>query len=563
MPLFRRRRESEPESESEPSESERALAVIRAYHQRTKHDFHAYAAGPHDLDWATQPDPFRRYAGARLVALALPDEDDSPPYADVLAGGLRAVPLDARSLAALLYDSMALSAWKQAGSARWPLRVNPSSGNLHPTEAYFVGGAVPGLTERPCVAHYAPREHALEVRAELEPDVWEPVAAELGEGAFVVGLSSVLWREEWKYGERSFRYCQHDVGHAIGAVAVAAAALGWRVRALDELATEDVERVLGAGSGAPDGPEPEHADVLLAVGPAPRAVAPARFDAFARAVWRGEPNTLSEGHRYWDAVEAAAAATRKPRTAPPSVAAPDPEPEPKPEPVRAGAERARASEPLRRVARGRRSAVAMDHRTTTTAGDLWGTLAALHARAGPCAALPWPPRVDLVLFAHRVEGLDAGLYLFARDAARVDAWRERARAEFLWERPPGAPDELALFALHRGDLRGIAARIACMQDIAGAGCFAVAMLADFEASLDAEGAWAYPRLYWECGLVGQVLYLEAEARGLSATGIGCYFDDPMHALLGLRDRRFQSLYHFTVGGAVHDPRVTSLPAYAQ
>jgi uncharacterized membrane protein len=35
----------------------------------------------------------------------------------------------------------------------------------------------------------------------------------------------------------------------------------------------------------------------------------------------------------------------------------------------------------------------------------------------------------------------------------------------------------------------------------------------------------YPRLFWETGVIGQVLYLEAHAFGISATGIGCYFDD--------------------------------------
>jgi len=27
-------------------------------------------------------------------------------------------------------------------------------------------------------------------------------------------------------------------------------------------------------------------------------------------------------------------------------------------------------------------------------------------------------------------------------------------------------------------------------------------------------------------MIGQVLYLEAEAQGVRATGIGCFFDDP-------------------------------------
>jgi hypothetical protein len=65
-----------------------------------------------------------------------------------------------------------------------------------------------------------------------------------------------------------------------------------------------------------------------------------------------------------------------------------------------------------------------------------------------------------------------------------------------------------------------------MQDIAGGGCFSLGMLAHFEPTLRSRHAWMYPRLFWEAGLLGQVLYLEAHAVGISATGIGCYFDDP-------------------------------------
>ena len=36
----------------------------------------------------------------------------------------------------------------------------------------------------------------------------------------LVALTSIHWREAWKYGERAFRYCQHDLGHAIAAVSI-------------------------------------------------------------------------------------------------------------------------------------------------------------------------------------------------------------------------------------------------------------------------------------------------------------------------------------------------------
>jgi hypothetical protein len=63
-------------------------------------------------------------------------------------------------------------------------------------------------------------------------------------------------------------------------------------------------------------------------------------------------------------------------------------------------------------------------------------------------------------------------------------------------------------------------------------------------------------------VIGQTLYLEAEAAGVRGTGIGCYFDDAFHSILGVRDAQLQSLYHFTVGGPVEDPRIQTVPAYA-
>jgi hypothetical protein len=87
------------------------------------------------------------------------------------------------------------------------------------------------------------------------------------------------------------------------------------------------------------------------------------------------------------------------------------------------------------------------------------------------------------------------------------------------------------------------------------------MVAEFKTSLEL-GPWGYRQLFWEAGVIGQVLYLEAEAAGVRGTGIGCFFDDAMHNLLGLNDNTYQSIYHFTVGSALEDKRIETLPAYA-
>jgi nitroreductase len=87
------------------------------------------------------------------------------------------------------------------------------------------------------------------------------------------------------------------------------------------------------------------------------------------------------------------------------------------------------------------------------------------------------------------------------------------------------------------------------------------MLADFDRGLMEYGASFYRNLFWETGMIGQWLYLAAEAAGVRSTGIGCFYDDPVHDVLGLRDHAFQSLYHFTVGAPVEDRRLTSEPGY--
>ena len=176
--------------------------------------------------------------------------------------------------------------------------------------------------------------------------------------------------------------------------------------------------------------------------------------------------------------------------------------------------------------------------------------------------------MHLALFVHRVEGLLPGLYAFLRDPAAFDDLRAAMRPEFLWERanasndPNDSNDSNGLFLLVPADVRFTANRLSCDQDIAADGFFSLGMIARFEPTLRERGDWFYRRLFWESGLIGQVLDLEAEAAGGRATGIGCFFDDPVHEVLGLAGKSWQSLYHFSMGMPVDDGRLTSEPGYA-
>ena len=141
----------------------------------------------------------------------------------------------------------------------------------------------------------------------------------------------------------------------------------------------------------------------------------------------------------------------------------------------------------------------------------------------------------MAIFVHRVKDLPAGLYLFVRDASQTRALRAAFTKVEQCQRPVECPPQLELYCLIEAEAQQSARQVSCHQDIASDGCFSLGMIAEYEAPIEQNGPWFYPRLFWEAGMIGQVLYLEAEAAGIRSTGIGCYFDDPMHRVLGLQD----------------------------
>jgi len=536
--------------------------ITIAYHEATKHQLNRYARSPGHLDWASQPDPFRRFAGAPLVPLPLAGEDASPPYDFLFQPGLIASqPVTASTIGLFFECSLAISAWKEYQGNRWALRCNPSSGNLHPTEGYLIAGPIRGLNDTPAVYHYAPQEHALEVRTSFPLEVWQALHAAFSEHTFFVGLSSIHWREAWKYGERAYRYCQHDVGHAMAAIRIAAAMLGWRAVYLEALSDDDAAALLGL-----DRPNESHAheteqpDMLLAIcsekGDMPCSLPLHAITQISHGLWNGHPNLLSAGHIDWAIIDKVSTACRKSerRSAHDTRHALNPTSEEDIPPRGISAYR---------IIQQRRSALALD-RVTGIHRDVFYRMLARVIPAltqSPWDMLAPPIAVHLGLFVHRVEGLPPGLYFLARDSEKLPRLRAVMKPGFLWEKPTACPDALNLYLLKVAQCERAATTVSCGQDIAGDGAFSLGMFAEFEPLIHQHGAWFYRRLFWETGMIGQVLYLEAEAAGIRSTGIGCFFDDPVHDLFGLNGHEFQSLYHFTVGGPVGDSRLTALPPY--
>jgi len=507
-----------------------------AYHARTKHHLDRYAQGPGALDWDAQPNAFRHWRGCANTPL--PREIGAPDIAwPQLDQPRPSAAFTPASLGSLLRLCAGITAWKQYGPSRWSLRAHPSSGNLHPTETWLISSAVPGLADG--LHHYQALDHSLERRAWTAPtDADTP-------GVWI-GYSSIAWREAWKYGERAFRYCQLDLGHVLAALAYAAALHGWQPRLLGLTPSDTAARLGVDREDDFRAVEAEEAELIVALHADDRP--PPDWTQ-----WAGQPGRLDPKPMYdWPVIEEVARATRG--ALPGGGVQPGPEPR-----VESPRIESDSLLPATQVILQRRSAQAFDGVSVMPHAVFRRLLAALLPGGSPVWRL-WPhaPRVHPVLLVHRVADLKPGLYALPRSEAARAELQLTLPELFTWS---SADAQLPLYQLMAAKAERTARTLSCHQDIASNSTFTVLFIAEFAAPIgDNPAAWRH--LHWEAGMLGHCLTLEAEAAGWRGTGIGCFFDDAVHEVLGLNDSRYQVVYHFAIGIPVDDARLTTLPAYA-
>ncbi|MDJ0764052.1 MAG: SagB/ThcOx family dehydrogenase [Myxococcota bacterium] len=529
------------------------MKQVNDYHQTTKHQPRRYARSPGYMDWDNQPNPFRFWKGTPQVDLPFHGADPEGTHSDLYRRGRRSsAEMSLTTISRFLELALGISAWKSFGDSTWALRMNPSSGNLHPTECHLL--LPPVVDGRARVVHYNAYHHALSERATIGAELWQATRSHFSNAGFAVALTSIFWREAWKYGERALRYTQHDVGHALAALRIAANLFGWRVTYLCDMSDRDIGRLLGFDRVKWHADEEEHADLMVWVHDATSHDIPRRFpdslvQSYTDLMFVGQPERLSPQTTRWDLIYDTARYLDRPST----------QMKPVPMATTSFREEPSVAKSATSIIRERRSAQQFDRQGYIHRDVL---LSILDKTLPRCDAAPFdvalaPPRLDLVLFVHRVRELPPGLYYYSRVKAQLADVQSNMDTTFLWE-PVGSG--VPLYLLKDGDFQEHAADISCFQDIAGDSAVSFGMVAQFKRTLEA-APWEYKSLFWESGMIGQVLYLEAEAHDVRGTGIGCYFDDPFHALLGLRGNAYQSLYHFTIGKPIDDPRLTTLPSY--
>ncbi|MEX2261395.1 MAG: SagB/ThcOx family dehydrogenase [Bryobacteraceae bacterium] len=499
------------------------MSTWREYHESTKHSAESLSRTQHLLDWGNMPNPFRHYEG--VPVLDLPADPPTPdiPALELLQGahGTTLAADGPAFLSQLLFHSAAISASKRVPSTgyQYALRVNPSSGNLHPTEFHFL---TRGLKQWPDgLYHYRPSSHMAEQRA--TGDLAMKRAGSCAPIVFV--LTSIVWREAWKYRDRAYRYCLHDIGHAWQALALAARAAGCDSFAIGHFPDREPAQCCRLN-------QDEWPMLLIEIRSAKRygRSIPVRDPDGGETVWFGGcANQLSNRQVTYAPIDDVHAATKLKGSECSGISAADPAltgsgdiklPSP-----------ASSTRAFGEVARTRRSA--LDFRGGTGSMSLAQLSAILAVAAQPFSAdFAGTPFIQLYLYAHRVHGLEPGVYRY---------WPEHAELE----------------QIRSGDQRVAAAGLSLGQDLAGNACVAFSMVAGLDRAVRSHGDRGYRYVHFEAGAIGQRLYLAAEALGLGATGIGAFFDDEVHRYLDIGPGQGQVVYHFAIGYPVPDSRIVA------
>ncbi len=540
------------------TKSQEQLNLVRNYHELSKHQPGKYAKGPDSLDWDMQPDPFREFQACKRIALPLTANQLEHTLGDILTpSNVATQTFSKESIGQLLEVSMGLSAWKVYGSDRWSLRCNPSSGNLHPTETYVITNTISDMESG--VYHYQSHQHCLEQRSDLTVKL-EMQESILPPQCILIGLSSIHWRESWKYGVRAYRYCQLDLGHAIASIRYAAALQGWKIHLIRQASDRQVSQILGIDREQDfHNCEMETADILLLIDRNGQTD-PALLDMewivtkIHTSEWNGSANVLSpHGRMKWPEIDKVSEACNKPATTPMPLI------KKKYNSVSHTHKDLNASQLLRQ----RRSAQAFDSQTELPTEDFYQMLSAISTDHQTLPLDCWNDvaHIHPVFYVHRVKNVAPGLYALPRSTVGMALMRENFRDQFVWQKPESCPDDIPLYMLVRANCRNAARTLSCHQDIASASAFCVSLLAEFDTVLT-DSPWKYRDLFYEAGVVGQALYIEAEAAGIRGTGIGCFFDDTIHETFGIQNRSLQCVYNFTVGMPVVDNRLISLPPYS-
>ena len=466
------------------------------YHLQTRHFPNRFAKSLGYLDWKNQPNPYKSYYKAPKIPLKIMPELNLTYEKLYLPNEVFEFNLE--NISKFFEISLALSAIKEYYSSRWAVRINPSSGNLHPEESYIVW--------QKSVYHFNVKEFALEEIARSDEY--------LVEDGFIFVLTSIPLRESWKYGERALRYCLLDSGHAIAAGRFASNLLGWKMEIIDEFSDNELEKVIGLDKQKFFKNEEEIFEAAFYVYTDKKPSIDIK--KFENLKFNLEYSPLTKESVRWDIIYE----TNLKR-------------EGKTNPFFIKNKTQFSSSPFdaETIIKNRRSALGFVPKYISKE-DFFDILdKTLPRNMPPFDTRAFLGHINFVIFANRIDGMESGIYFFDRQKNSLEL-------------------------IEKGDFSSAAKFINCTQDLGKDSAFSISMVIDKKYI---KKDWQYKFAMFEAGMIGQVLYLEAEAKNMRGCGIGCFFDDLVSSEI-LGNENFLTFYGFSVGIPLIDERIIPIKA---
>ena len=465
--------------------------LAKILHEQTKHYPHKLAKSPHYLDWENQPSYYKEYL---VPKMELNYFNINLPYEKLYTKN-KPLKIDLKTIATLLKNSAAINAIKRLYNAQWEVRVNPSSGNLHPEEIYII------FENK--ITHFNVKEFSLEILGEAKKDIIK--------NAFLIITSSIPLREAWKYGERALRYCLLDSGHLIASLSFSANLLGLNIKKIDHFPFKRLENKTAQN-------EEEYIENAFVFYHESYDL---DINEFLNTPLKLKALSLAKDSIRWKVVYELFESFEKE--------------EYNPSFINKKIEFLPSKFNAEEIIQNRRSALGFIPEYIDKKELLDMLDKTLPRNLPPFNINAHFNNIDIILFINRVNGLESGIYYYSRN--------NLLHHNFI-------QIEDRLYLIEKGDFSKASKFINCTQDLGEFSSVSFSFVADFKKITK---NYHYKLTLQEAGMIGHILYLEAEAKGIRGCGIGCFFDDLIND--EILNGKLQAVYNFTIGVPLIDERI--------
>ena len=202
------------------------------YHQETKHSQISIRLSNHYLDWDNKPKPFKFYTN--IPSILLPSEFPLPNLNVITLKKINQITalekpkIDMALLSSLLFFSSGITRQINFPHGKYYMRAAPATGALYPIEVYLVSENISGLQAG--IYHFCPGEFSLTRlrQGDYRQFLSEAAGFEqaIRNSPFTIILTSMAWRNAWKYQARSYRHWFWDSGVIVANLIATATSFG-------------------------------------------------------------------------------------------------------------------------------------------------------------------------------------------------------------------------------------------------------------------------------------------------------------------------------------------------